>query len=517
MNIHPTYAYPNGLDEGPPRPAGRWRGLGRVALGLVAAVAVVVLAWMASNWRDAAVQPRPAELALPAAQVPATRNIYFALLGLQAAADRDPAKAAQALWQSQMELAQTLQNAADPAAREATLLARVAEERQILGSPLASLPAGEPWDCDELATDCVALWLDKAEAGAQQRQALQLLGTRCDATVDALQPGQSGAFEEVLPTHWHVATQPMGLMSATVLCSRWQHSAAVLAFRQGRKEEAWRLLARSNHWHRVLLAGSHTLVTRHFMHSVLRRHLAVVTGLVAQDPAWAAQAVPLLAPFGAPQAGVRRWMVAEAALQHATLKSISSDDLSPASVSAAGAGTNGWAETAKAVVTAPLDWLHRHHIGWHPERTAQAQDQQWGQRIKQLDAGLPAAVAAARGGPTEADSSLFRWWLNPAGRLIVEVTRSAYDGYLRRPLDLDLHRETALLGLNALRLGIAPKARAAWAQQQPASPALRERLAWSADGRSLSVRPWAADGLINGQDAQPNERIVITLERAPPA
>ena len=58
-HIHPTYAYPNGLDEGPPRPAGRWRSLARGLLWLLALLLALVAAWVLSNWRDAEPQPRP--------------------------------------------------------------------------------------------------------------------------------------------------------------------------------------------------------------------------------------------------------------------------------------------------------------------------------------------------------------------------------------------------------------------------------------------------------------------------
>jgi hypothetical protein len=83
------------------------------------------------------------------------------------------------------------------------------------------------------------------------------------------------------------------------------------------------------------------------------------------------------------------------------------------------------------------------------------------------------------------------------GRLVVEVAWSNFSDYLARPLDLALHREATVLALQAHSQNVAPSARAAWALQQPVSEAfsaaLRERLAWSADGQTLTVRSWETD------------------------
>ena len=207
-------------------------------------------------------------------------------------------------------------------------------------------------------------------------------------------------------------------------------------------------------------------------------------------------------------------MVAESAYGQAALK----DALATQSAAATMPGGDpqlGWAQRALDGVS---NVLTKHHIGWHPERTAQLLDQQWLALLKRVDAGLPAALDVPRPGAADDGASPLRWWRSPLGRAMVEVPAVTFQPYLRRRLDLELHREAAALALNAQRLAIAPAARAAWAQQQPASPALRERMTWTADGRTLSVRSWAAETqpISRPADQPPaaRDRIHITLDRA---
>ncbi len=94
MHIHPTCSYPKGLNKGPPSAAAgwrqAWRWLRRTLLAVLLLLVAVVLAWVATHWRDADAQPRPAELALPPPTLPAQRNLAYTLMGLQAAADPHP-------------------------------------------------------------------------------------------------------------------------------------------------------------------------------------------------------------------------------------------------------------------------------------------------------------------------------------------------------------------------------------------------------------------------------------------
>lgn len=507
-HIHPTYAYPNGLDEGPPRPAGRWRSLARGLLWLLALLLALVAAWVLSNWRDAEPQPRPAELAPPQARLPAERNLAYTLMGLTAAADRDPAQVGRGLWAADAHWAQQLQTTAGTAGRDAALAARAESFRALLGTPLAQ-PSGPPWNCDELEADCVAQYLDKADALAQQRQAMAALGARCDGVVDALQLDKGKAYEELLPADWRLAALSTAGLQAAPLCSRWFHTGAVLAFRQGRKDEAWRLMARSNQLHRALLAGAHTLLAQQAFQGSLNRHLAFMGRLAAQDTAWVAQALPLVASFGAPEQAVRRWVLTEAAFGHAALRDAKG---SPGDEGALAVGDPPPSFGQRALDRLSSGLMAR-RIGWHPERTAQLRDQQWLQLLKRVDGGLSAAVEAQDAAAVASEGPALRWWRNPLGRAMVDGSLQAFTHHLRRQLDLELRREAAALALNAQRLAIAPAARAAWAQQQPASTALRSRMSWSADGRTLSVRSWSADVLASGQAPAAGDRIVINLDR----
>ena len=516
MHIHPTYGYPNGLQEGPPS-AGRrqawrwlWRWLWRALAAVLVLLAAVVLAWVVSNWRDADPQPRPPELALPVPRLPADRNVAYALMGLNAAADRDPTQVGRERWAANARLTRFFLT--HPAADErAAARAAHADADQALAGAAGVAPAALPWACDEFEADCAARYGAAADALAPQRQGQSVWGARCDAVVDALQPDKGKGYEELLPTDWQVATLPMAGLQSMAFCARWLHTGAALAFRQGRKEEAWRQMARSNQFHRALLAGAHTLISQQVVQGLLRRHLAFVSGLVALDPAWAAQAVPLAAAWGAPEQAARRWLVVESAFGHAALKDAMAPSDHPVT-SPASHPPPGWAEQVFSKATQVLT---KHHIGAHPERTAQLMDQQWLALLKQVEAGLPAALEAPTTGASAEGASVLRWWRNPLGRTLVEVAAPAFKVYLRRQLDLELHREALALALNLQRLGIAPAARAAWAQQQAVSPALRARLGWSADGHTLQVRSGSADGLAPGEQPSPRDRIQIMLDRPP--
>ena len=87
--------------------------------GLIGASLVLLLAWVLSNLRDIDPQPRHAALALPAPQMPDEGNSFFAWVGLQAAADRDPAAAGRASWQAQLDFARRPRPLRDPQAFEA--------------------------------------------------------------------------------------------------------------------------------------------------------------------------------------------------------------------------------------------------------------------------------------------------------------------------------------------------------------------------------------------------------------
>ena len=384
MNIHPSYAYPNGLNEGPPRPALKWHWLGRALLVLCAALLALALAWLASNWHDAPALPRPAELARPQPRLAAERNLAYALWGLNAAPERDPAVVGRALWLANEAAAAQLLQPHDAQQREALFQAQAKTFASLAGQGL-KLPQGAPWSCDERVADCLKLSFEKSEALTLQRQTIAALGARCEAVVDALQPAKGLGFEEPLPTQWH-PTAPLAPLQNLHLCSLWLDTGAALAFRQGRKDEAWRLMARSSQFHRALLAGAHSLIAQTVVQRLWRRHLDMITALIAQDPAWAAQALPLVQTVGAPEVQARRWIVFEAAFGQAALQ-----DAHRPGAPAAERGLD------------LLDLLQRQGIGFHLNRTTQLMDQQWLTLLKAVDSGLPQTVAALRTGKLAVD------------------------------------------------------------------------------------------------------------------
>ncbi len=525
MDIHPTYGYPNGLNEKPPSAHGQrtgWRLVlhwGRRAVwAVLLLLAVVALAWVASNWRDADPQSRPVELLLPAPLLVPEKNMAFALLGLHAAVDRDPARVGRELWlldqhsaaeRQALRQRRPLADAAIKAADEA----HTAQRLRVSG-PLLAGAAGEPWACHASQSDCVARYLAQADKLAQQRQQMAVLGARCDAALEAVADVKPAshtppAFEELLPADLHPGAPFAGHASNANTCARWWQTGAVLAYRQGRKDESLRLLRRSQQLHLALQNGSHSLLAQMLANSLARRHFSFVSGLAAQAPDWASDLLPLLASAAPPEQLARRWVVLESALGHAVLKATS-----PASGRARwGDGADPTAPVADRAIALMGNWLQAHQIGWHPERSVQLLDRQRLELLQQVDAGLLAALKLQRA-PASDSSRSWPWaWRNTMGRVMVELSNGHYGTYLRRHLDLELHREAATLALNAQRLKMAPAARATWARQQPTTAELQGRISWSADGATLQVRSWVEEGLSGGEQLRPDEFISIRLDR----
>ncbi len=521
MDIHPTYSYPDGLDKRPPREvrqqavrgAGPLRWLWRLLLTAVLLALLVAAAWVLSNLQDADPAPRPAALLLPAPKLSPERNAAYALMGLNAAADRDAAQLGRETQAVQTRLGQQWSDALSPADRSALMTAANAEIDALRGTSLPQ-PRDEPWRCDELENDCVSQVLAQADALVQQRQSVAVVGARCDALMGNTAPVSAFAFEEVLPTVWYPAVHLAGHIDNAALCGRWFRTAAVLALRQGRKEEAIRQLSRDNQLLRGLLAGSHTLIATQVSQSLLRLHMAVVSGMVLQDRTLAVSLLPLLAPWDSPEAVARRWVVAESAHAQGAVLGVARDP-AEAPVEPFNDAQPQWLQPLQRAAY----WAQRYHLGWHPQRTVQLMDAQALAMLTDIDQGLPQALAAARQadaavGTADAWRHLLRWWRNPFGRFYAETAKAAYVPCMARALDLELHREAARLALNAMQQAVAPAERASWAQQQTLSAPLRERLAWSAGGDTLTVRTWSAD--LHGPAPQQSARdlITIVLERA---
>jgi hypothetical protein len=476
----------------------RWlRGVMWFVLLLASALLLLIAAWLASNWHDAPPQPRPEALQLPTPSLPDDRNAYFALAGLRAAADRDPGTAGQTVWKQQLASAAEAQGRLAAPAGQAP--ANGADSA--LGTPLPSM-AGPPLVCNEPMDACVAQWIDNPDALSAQRKEHVLLGQRCDRLLEGdLQ------FEEALAPMRTVA-EPMAQHGVGASdCSKWFLSGAVIAWAQQDRPHAIALLTKADRMNRALLGGSHSLIGQMIAVRVTRNTFGVVSALAVREPSLGAALMPLLAPLPDAVQSAKRWMVVEAAFQRGSITEMAAlSDEQAATVAGGGEATSGGFDL--------LAGLFRRHIGWHPERTAQAIDAQWLRSMRQLDNGLAAAIEAQSSEAAADSASNGLWhgvtWVNPVGSVLVNVALPSFAGYLARQADLALHRETAAVAVTAASADVPSAERRAWLAQQPRSPLARERIAWSDDGLALVARTWQETSVPHVQPP-PRDAIRIPL------
>ena len=475
-----------------PRRPGWRRALRWLLRGLAAAVALllaVALAWVLSNLGDAPAQPLPAALALPkplAADDEAATAAHV-LAALHAAADRDAAAAGRAYWLAQQAFW------ALPAAQRG-LPAQQAfyqqAQQQSQGSRLPT-PTGAPWYCDSTAGDCTAVWIAQADALARQRSAIAVIGQRCEQLLDG-----PFRFEELLPTLNSLAEPVAAHAQGATRCAGWFRSGAVLAWSQGRRDEALLQLARADKLQRGLLAGSQSLVAQMGALRVAHDTLATMAALALRDPVLAAALLPKMAPLPDQHAAARRWVAFEAAFGRAALTQMFSACLSPAALDPEA----GWLDLS-------VGWLSErlcaHRIGLQPERTQQRMLGVWLQRLRLLDADWPTVLQPSAANAPAAEATPW-WrrlpWRNTLGAVLVDIAPD-YTDYLARHADIELQREAVawVVALQAQRVPAAE--RAAWLQRQALSDTLRERLRWADDGRSLDIKPWRVGGFDPRRDA----------------
>jgi hypothetical protein len=448
----------------------RWlRGLNGFVSLLALALLLLVVAWLASNWNDAPPQPRPAALQLPSPVVPDDRNAYFALAGLHATAGREPSSAGQALWKLQLARATTTR----PTSYAASVEQPDSAIEAVLGKSLPSIPG-----CDKVVADCVAQWIDQPDGLIEQSKAHALLGQRCERLLE-------GAFEfdEVLAPMRTVA-EPMAQHGIGALnCSRWLLGGAVLSWMQQDPARAIALLNRADRLNRALLESSHSLIGQMIAIRTTRNTLDTASALAVRDSGLASTLTHLLAPLPDQTKSIKRWMAVEAAFGRGMITEL------------AGLTSNHAAVAASAGEPSSDDfdlyqWLLRHRLGFHPERTVQANDAQWLRSIQELNGGLLAAISV-RSSEAANNGLLNRpTWLNPVGNVLVSVGHPSYAGYLARHADLHLHHEAAALVIHATAANVPPAQRRAWLAQQPRSPLARERIDFADDGLVLSARTW---------------------------
>lgn len=455
-----------------------------VAMGLVGAVPVGLLAvytaWMFSNKDDIAPQPRPAVLQLSAPTLPDQRNAFFALIGLSAEAGRDADTVGHALWQ--------INRARAAIPQQERVAAKGFEElnRQDAAAAGEHTPAvsGAPLFCKDATRVCVAEWLAEPRVLAAQRQQLAVQGARCDAL---WAPGMG--FEERLTSPLNFAVNMAPHVRGATLCSRWWRSGAVLAWQQGQPRRAVALLVQASRLDAALLAASQSLISNMVAVSMARDTQATVVGLALRDPSLALQLAPLLGPTpeAALSAAVKRWIATEAAFQQ-TATDEWAECVDPASAPAQ--PPVGWAERQLQRVE---QWQCRNRIGFLPERNKALFDAYWAGVAAALDGGLPAAIAHLDRQSALAEQRGWHW-RNTIGHLLHVVALPAYVEHIRKAADLPLHTEAAALAVAASAQQVPPAERAAWAQRQPMSATLRERLRWDESGQGFTVRTWLEEG-----------------------
>ena len=426
------------------------RVLGWSMAALLAAPALVLLAWLASNWRDAPALPRPAALASPAPRVADPRNAYQALADLRAAKPG------------------STQQLADP--------------------------HGAPWNCGGDRATCAAAWLQQPEALARQREAIAW-GPRCDALVDA-----DFEFEEKLPQPITMSWMPDHLRGVSA-CMRWFLSGAVLARARDDSAAVQRELTRADRFNRAVMAGSHSLIANMLAMRAAQMLLDTVGALAVQQDRDGAVALltPVLANWPPQADAMRRWMAFESAFnQHAIRMMFDScatlGDL-PATPGVQFDPDRAFADRVEDAATA---WLCRHRIGFQPERTAQYIDAMWLRRLAVLsEGGLPALERFDRA--IEARGTAGWQWQNTLGASIIDLGEGGHLSYTRRHLDVELQHRLVTLVLAMQREGIEAPARAAWLARHKLADSDRERISMRDSGYTIAARSFSGTQAVAGE------------------
>jgi hypothetical protein len=245
----------------------------RLGLGLAAivgAVVLLVLAWVASNWRDAEPQTWPEALTPRALAVSDGDNFFLALTAVPAA----PAKAPQ----------------------------------------LTLAP------CD--GADCATRWQAAAPQWAAQRQAHAALGAVCEAGTRSGVP----PYTEPLPVTFTPDTEWPRFHHLTQ-CSAWLLTLALEASAANQPDTAVAKLAQSARLGTAVFNGSQSLIGHMIAVAVWTRHLQALQVVAAQHPGAvpALQALPL--PTAAQTAAAqRRWIAHEASYNRSAVRSASSGE-----------------------------------------------------------------------------------------------------------------------------------------------------------------------------------------------
>jgi hypothetical protein len=399
-----------------------WQRGGRLMWRAVAAIfallMALLLAWAGCNLVDSRPLPTPPALALPA--VPADTPLNLALMQLL--------------------------NDHDGKTRLRTMQ----------GALLACAPTD----------DCTQRWTAGAAQLAPRLAEYATLGERC------LAAAANTRFAEPLPAVMTPATPMAPHALAASQCSQWLTLAAVAAAHAGRHDEALERLAQGGATTRALLSGSQSLIASAVAWTVARRHYQGVAAVLALQPGWAPELLPLSAALPADALAPQRWVASEAAWQRGVVADLPSQ-----------------CGQAEPEMGGALHWMVcKLGLGLLPEVTRQDIDARWLQRLASAQAGEKAVVG--QGEPTPMSAWAFR---NTVGRLLLSLADANYAGYFARQADVDLQRQTLGLATAMTAQQVPIAARADWLRRQTLSPPLQARIMLTADGTALDARPWASD------------------------
>lgn len=417
------------------------KGLGWLLLALL----LLVLAWLASNnrWIDARSDAVPAALQPPPQTLPAERNAFFTLLGLDAPAGEDPNKVGQRRWKNNGDTAGSLPSLRWP-------------------GPGPSDPASS-WNCRLGQDDCVARWREQSVALQALMQTHALIGRRCEALADT-----SLALEEWLPTPSAEIKEPKDQYAAKMpafqhwtQCGRWLRIQTVLAEARGDTAAFKQGLQRSQNYVQGLLTQAGSLLGNVLAWNLAAEHWQLAVALTVRQPALAADMIRLMEPLPPRALDASRWMVHEAYFGRQVNRELGQTCQSEGS-SLEGVPNAGLMD--RVFMCSPF--------GFMPGDTQQLLDQLWLQGIDKARGGPLALLDWAA--PPQGTRIFGMAWRNTIGHVLVDIAAPVYPSYGQRHADLLLNHELALLALKAA--AHKPADRAAWLAAQPLDARLRERI-----------------------------------------
>lgn len=428
----------------------RWARWTLKSLGLMVLVpALLVLAWVAFNnrWVDAAAQPVPERLQVAAATVPADRNIFFALIGID---EDEPMAAGQAYWAAQQHEGKD-------------------------GRTHKPWDSRAPWGCGSKPDTCLEQWMAQPEALGAQLQADTARGERCAALAAA---GQD--FEELMPeTTANFGTFNASLsphVSAASRCTRWLLASAVVTAQRGQAADSLQRLKQADRLVRMQLLGSHTLVSHAVAWNAARLQWLTIATLVARHPAWAAEQADALAavlqPLPEQALSAERWIAAESRSGRAAIASLSGDCTQSTPLEQASVTVRWW--------SCVMDKTYM------PQATHHEADESWLRKLAQNDQNAKRAPHRPRFDDRD-DGSAYRW-RNTVGHILVQVGQASWNGYPKMQADVELLRQAAALAV--LGAAVPAAERPTWLARQPIDADLRGRIQLGANGRQLLVHSW---------------------------